>query len=267
MQQTSQLPLPMTAFTQFRQPPSQKLLSFDLEIVKPIPEGETDWKRHRPLGISCASTAQPGEEPILWHPGKARGIVPGCEGGQMDSWDLAHLVSFFLKKQADGYTIYTWNGAGFDFDVLAEESGLLAECRQLCVAHVDMMFHFFCIKGFPLGLDAAARGCGLPGKPEGMNGALAPVLWAGTFADRQRVLSYVANDALTTLHVAQEVLHAGQLSWTSKSGRPNTCLFPTGFLPVGKARQLSYPDVSWMSNPMTRHSLVGWCFPEDRDEK
>ena len=260
----AQLAMPMFAPPTNRTP---RLLSFDLEIVKPLPEDETDWKRHRPLGASCASTARPGEEPVLWYPGKSRGIKPGAEGGRIDSWDLAMLIKFLLDKQADGYTIYTWNGASFDFDILAEESGLLAECRQLCAAHVDMMFHFFCLKGFPLGLDAAAKGMGLPGKPEGMNGALVPALWAGTFADRQRVLSYVANDAMTTLQIAQEVLEAGQLTWTSKSGRSNTCPFPTGWLAVGKARKLSYPDTSWMSNPLTRQSMLGWCFPEEQDEK
>ena len=33
-----------------------KLLAFDLEIAKPLPEGCTDWKAHSPLGISCAAT-------------------------------------------------------------------------------------------------------------------------------------------------------------------------------------------------------------------
>lgn len=258
--QTSYLP-------RIQQLPVPRLMSFDLEIVKPIPEGETDWKRHRPLGISCASTAQPGEDPVLWYPGKARGLKPGAEGGAMDSWDLANMLRYLQVRQSSDYTIYTWNGAGFDFDILAEESGLLAECRQLCAAHVDMMFHFLCIKGFPLSLDAAAKGCGLPGKPEGMNGAFAPLLWAATFADRQRVLDYVADDAMTTLQIAQEVLHTGTLNWTAKSGKPSTCLFPTSWLSVGKARHLPYPDVSWMSNPLTRQGLIGWCFPEADDEK
>jgi hypothetical protein len=31
-----------------------KYLAFDLEIAREILEGETDWKAHRPLGITCA---------------------------------------------------------------------------------------------------------------------------------------------------------------------------------------------------------------------
>jgi hypothetical protein len=45
------------------------------------------------------------------------------------------------------YTIVTWNGTGFDFDILAEESGMLAECKGLAVNHVDMMFHVLCRLG------------------------------------------------------------------------------------------------------------------------
>jgi hypothetical protein len=32
-----------------------KYLAFDLEIAQTIPEGETDWMAHRPLGITCAA--------------------------------------------------------------------------------------------------------------------------------------------------------------------------------------------------------------------
>lgn len=33
-------------------------LAWDIEIAKTIPDGETDWKTHRPLGISCAATIE-----------------------------------------------------------------------------------------------------------------------------------------------------------------------------------------------------------------
>ena len=41
-----------------------------------------------------------------------------------------------------------------------------------------MMFHFFCVQGYALGLDRAAKGMGLAGKLPGMTGALAPRYWA-----------------------------------------------------------------------------------------
>jgi hypothetical protein len=34
-----------------------KYLAFDIEIAQTIPEGETDWMAHRPLGITCAAAA------------------------------------------------------------------------------------------------------------------------------------------------------------------------------------------------------------------
>jgi hypothetical protein len=43
---------------------------------------------------------------------------------------------------------------------------------------VDMMFHVFCSLGYPVALDKAAQGMGLPGKPPGMSGFKAPKLWA-----------------------------------------------------------------------------------------
>jgi hypothetical protein len=45
------------------------------------------------------------------------------------------------------------------------------------------------LPSYGVGLDAAARGMGIKGKPEGMSGAVAPVLWAE--GKREEVLSYV----------------------------------------------------------------------------
>ena len=66
---------------------------------------------------------------------------------------------------------------GFDLDILAEESGMTEQCQQMALNHVDMMFHFYATLGYPWGLDKAAQGMGTPGKPEGMNGALANEMW------------------------------------------------------------------------------------------
>ena len=40
--------------------------------------------------------------------------------------------------------------------MLAEESGSGDPCRELALGHVDMMFHIFCEKGFPVSLEKAA---------------------------------------------------------------------------------------------------------------
>ena len=56
---------------------------------------------------------------------------------------------------------------GFDFDILAEESGMLDDCRRLARDHVDMMFHVVCQLGFGVSLDSAARGMAFIGKARG----------------------------------------------------------------------------------------------------
>ena len=41
------------------------------------------------------------------------------------------LVRYLEDQVAQGYTLLTWNGLGFDLDILAEESGMLPNCRRL----------------------------------------------------------------------------------------------------------------------------------------
>jgi hypothetical protein len=233
----------------------RKYLAFDIEIAHELPEGESDWKAHRPLGITCAATlAGDTNELLLWH-GLADDNRPA---DRMNRSDMVQLVEHLLTKARDGYTILTWNGLGFDFDILAEESGMLAECKQLAfeMDHVDMMFHVFCQLGYPVGLDRAAKGMGLAGKPEGMNGALAPYLWAA--GKHQQVLDYVAQDVRTTLELAHASEERGHLRWITRRGSGKTMALPSGWLTVRKALTLPEPDTSWMSNPWPRSKFTGW---------
>ena len=150
-------------------------------------EDASDWRSQRPLGISCAAVLPAdADEPTLWHGGNDR----SCPADKMSPQEAAALVNYLTAQVESGYTLLTWNGVGFDLDVLAEESQMLRECRQLAANHVDMMFHILCRLGYGVGLDAAARGMGITGKPEGMSGAVAPVLWAE--GRREEVLRYVA---------------------------------------------------------------------------
>jgi hypothetical protein len=162
-----------------------KYLAFDLEIAQTIPEGETDWMAHRPLGITCAAAVSSDGGLWNWWAQDPRNRFRG----KMSEFQCVRMVATLNALIAEeGYTLLTWNGLGFDFDILAEESGMHEECKALALGHIDMMFHFFASKGFPLGLDAASKGMGLPGKPEGMDGAIAPELWAD--GQYHRVLDY-----------------------------------------------------------------------------
>ena len=83
--------------------------------------------------------------------------------------------------QEDGYHILTFNGLGFDFDILAEEvqnQNYYTELQGLALGHIDIFWQMFCERGFGCGLAAIADGMDLAGKSEGMSGALAPEMWA-----------------------------------------------------------------------------------------
>lgn len=212
----------------------------------------SDLKRFRPLGITCAAAASSDGGLWNWWAEKPDGRFADKISKGMCQTLVANLR--LLVRDA-GYVLLTWNGLGFDFDVLAEESGMVNECKELALSHIDMMFHFFAGKGFPLGLDAAAEGQGLPGKPEGMTGAKAPELWAK--GEYHRVLDYCSRDAKNTLALAEAVAAAGCLDWTSRAGHPNSWLC-SKWLTVKEAMALPEPDTSWMDDPWPRSKFYGW---------
>src|SRR5262249_2656639 len=155
-----------------------------------------------------------------------------------------------------GFTVVTWNGLGFDFDVLAEESGLVSECQQLAVEQIDMMFHVFCVKGFPIGLENAARGSGVAGKTQGLSGIKIPSLWIE--GKHQEVLEYVAQDVRTTLSLALASAKKSKLRWLTRKGTTSDCALPNGWLAVKDALRLPKPDTSWMDHPMSRNHFTAW---------
>lgn len=235
----------------------EKILSFDLEIVKEIPEGVSNWRDIRPLGISCVALLS-NELPLssLWF----HNLNDAPISGAMTKEELKPLIDNMLNSVLQGFKILTWNGLNFDFDVLAEESGMYDECKELALNHIDMMFHFFCVKGYMLGLDTAAKGLGLGGKMAGMSGELAPRLWASPhLKDRLKVLRYVHQDVVSTLEVYEESMDRNAINWISKSGRQNTFWLPKeGWKTVKECLDLPLPDQSWMSDPVSRESFMEW---------
>jgi hypothetical protein len=232
---------------------TRKYLAFDIETAKVQSEDESDWRSCRPLGISCAATLFSGTDKlVLWHGGNDR----EHPADRMSQQDAAELVHYLTTQVENGYTIVAWNGVGFDFDILAEESGMLAECRRLAAEHVDMMFHILCQLGYGVGLDAAAKGMGLAGKTKGMSGALAPVLWAE--GKRDEVLQYVAQDVKTTLDLATACEACDTFRWIARSGKLRSMALPDGWLTVKLALELPLPDTSWMDEPWPRATFTGW---------
>ena len=137
-------------------------VAFDVEIAKPVPDGP-DILAHHP-GIACAAIAREGEEraSILFDPS----VSPELFGPEttMTREGALRILAALEEAVGRGDTLVTWNGAGFDFRLLADETNRHADCARLAMASVDMMFQVLCERGHPLSLDAALKGAALPPK-------------------------------------------------------------------------------------------------------
>jgi hypothetical protein len=234
----------------------RRFLAFDIETAKIVPDEETNLLAHRPLGIACAvAVASDLADPIVWH-GRD---LDGRPSPKMSVQEAANMVEELEQAGALGYTLVTWNGAAFDFPVVADESGLLDRVARLSAGHVDMIFHAVCTLGHYVSLQKAAEGMGLPGKTEGMSGALAPKMWAeGRY---QEVIDYCTQDVRTTVGLAEAAERAGYLRWITQKGSPKQFPIKSGWLTVRDAVKLPVPDTSWMKSPPSRAELLGWMPP------
>lgn len=231
----------------------RKYLAFDIETATDVPGDDFNWRPYRPLGICCAAALPcDAKEPIVWC-----GRNPdGTPRKRMLQSEAAKVVHELAKLVGTGYTLLTWNGLGFDFDILSEESNSRNECKELALSHVDIMFHVFCDRGFPVALDKAAQALGIPGKPPGMSGVLAPQLWAqGRFQD---VLNYVAQDVRIVLQVALKCEERRQFKWITRRGSTSSMDLLRGWLSVRDALGLPAPDTSWMNSPIPRSDFTQW---------
>jgi RNase_H superfamily len=232
----------------------RKYMAFDIETAAIIPGDNSNWRHHRPLGICCAAALHmDSQQAKVWH-----GKHPdGTHAPRMSKAEVQSMVLELLALVVnDGFTLLTWNGAGFDFDILCEESGCTAECRQLAWDHVDMMFHVFCDRGFPVGLDKAAQALKVARKTAGMSGGLAPRHWAdGRYQD---VIDYVSQDVLVTLQLATKCEELRQFHWITSRGKPSSFGLRNGWLTVREAAGLPEPDTSWMDDPIPRSNFTHW---------
>jgi len=238
-----------------------KFASFDLEIAKQLPDGERDWHKHAPLGITCAAVALEDQAvPIVWQG------VPQMEIGQVQE-----MVARLLLLVKEGYTLLTWNGCAFDFRVLADETGMVASCAKLAADHVDLMLMFTFQQGHFLGLEKALQGAGLGGKRKfvtlsdgsvfrGMSGEKAPMLWAQ--GEHEAVLSYLVEDVKQPIMLARSIEKTRQIRWQSSTGRNQQAYFDRLYT-VRECFAFPQPDTSWMRNPPTRGQFVRWM-PEGK---
>ncbi|MBE0411903.1 MAG: hypothetical protein IBX69_19410 [Anaerolineales bacterium] len=237
----------------------KKLAAFDLEIAKLIPADGWDLKSVSPLGISCAALALSDQtSPLSWYG------VP-----QLTQLECQKLVRDLERIVRDGYTIITWNGCKFDFQVLAQESGMVRECARLARDHVDLMLMVTFEKGWLLSLQKALDGAGLKGKLKevklkagkviyNMDGAMAPQLWAQGEVDA--VLKYLFEDVKQLLELAAVVERKNRIRWTSSSGQLQSVKIKR-LMTVQECLQIAEPDVSWMRNPPRRSDFIEWAQP------
>jgi len=234
---------------------SRRYVAFDIETAKILPADVGDVLAHRPLGIACAAAVMfDRPEARTWF---GAGPVPAPRLSQAEAKGLVADLAGLVR---DGYTILSWNGLSFDFNVLAEESGLAEECARLAKNHVDMMFHAVCALGHFVGLQAVAEALRIPGKAGGLTGAEAPGRWAAGF--HEEVLAYNVQDARLALAVAQQCEQRRQLLWVTRKGRVGRMALPDGWLTVEEAGRLPLPDTSWMSQPPTRERFTAWMPPD-----
>ena len=242
---------------------SHKFVAFDLETAKEVPGDDFDWESHRPLGISCAALLMSVDSTPEFVHGKNTEGRPAKQLSRDEAGELVVRLTGLVEQQ---FTILTWNGLGFDFDVLAEESGMVDACRKIATNHVDMMFHVFCDRGFPVALDKVAQGMGIPGKSAGMSGFMAPRMWAeGRFDE---VLAYVGQDVRMTLQIAQVCASQKRMSWITRKGTASSMDLKRGWLSVEESLKLPSTDTSWMTQPMSRDRFTRWitCRPAGKRE-
>jgi hypothetical protein len=230
-----------------------RYVSFDIESARLLPPGVSDILAYRPLGISCAAAAtSDGRDRRTW----AGRNPDGSYAPRMSPDEAAAMVRDLMAYRNDGYTLVTWNGLGFDFDILAEESGLHAECVELAMNHIDMLFHAVCVLGHPISLQKATEGMEIEGKLAAMSGAEAPEAWAaGRF---EEVLAYVQQDAAATVELTQVCEERKELAWITRTGKKRRMPLEDGWLNVKDASGLPLPDTSWMSDPPRRERFLSW---------
>ena len=223
-----------------------KYVALDIETIKPFSLDE-DWRDKRPLGIACVGLATPDETWLIANQDYGQ---PVCQE------DLASLVRNLVDLTAGEYTLVTWNGLGFDLQILGEEAGSVHQCQHLARSHVDMMFQVHCVKGFPISLAAALAGTGVGEKTEGVTGAETAMLWeAGEY---QKVYEYCMHDTKLTRELAEYGERNHRLQWISQRGRRQQVNLPTGWHPVELMRRFPEPDTSWMTRPIPRSQFTDW---------
>lgn len=226
---------------------------FDLEIYKILTDMR-NWPQQAPLGVTCAAVAfSDSNEVRFWSEPRP----------MLDKSAISQLITD-LTRISQTHTIVTWNGANFDFQVLALEGGDVETCKSLALNHIDLMYLVYCQRGHFLGLDKCLAGCEVGSKVHevtlsngevlrSMNGAMAPKLWQR--GEYQAVLDYLVGDVQPPLRLIEYIRDNHKLRFTGFNGLQE---IPCELMTVAAATQNI--DHHWMTTEGERKKFLSWIY-------
>ena len=138
--------------------------------------------------------------------------------------DVVNLYLYIKKKIDQGYVISTWNGASFDFQVLANmllranRQDLYRQCVNIAIGlpHVDIMFAFFANKGFCVSLGKVAQAMLDTDNTKSMDGKDAPAAWLKNGQMQLNVALYCVNDVRLQKEIHKKIMETGVVTWISR---------------------------------------------------
>ena len=231
-----------------------KIVSFDIETsnVFDLRPGETIDK-YAPFDVAVAATQVHGGEHRLWFSRDAneRPLV------QLERQHAQELLQYLEELQRTGHAVCAWNGLSFDLQWIARAADDVATASRIARAMYDPMFQFFKLKGFPVGLDAVAKGLNI-GMNKSMDAADAPREWrAGNY---QRVCDYVLGDVRMTNEIVSTIIRQRKIAWVTQRGKRSTVSIPR-LRTVEDCMRDAMPDQSWMGSPIPQKKFTRWLAP------
>ena len=228
-----------------------RLVAFDIEIsnVFDLRPGE-DIDKYAPFDVAVAATQVHGGEHRHW-------FSPGPDDRPLVNLQQEHareLLNYLEQMQQDGFALCAWNGLGFDLQWIARAADDRAKASRIARAMYDPMFQFFKLKGFPVGLDAVARGLGI-GMTKSMDAADAPREWQA--GNHKRVFDYVLGDARMTNEIVSSVVRRREITWVTQRGKRSTVPVPR-LRTVEDCMRDPMPDQSWMTRPIPQERFTRW---------
>lgn len=272
-----------------------RIAAFDIE-TDGLPA--KDWDKLSPVvGITCACAVVNAEDRVFtqfWWAGMEQMRPDERPVGLDDLQAAAQAGTLIIRAKmtenevdsmfdqllnllllADCKPLFTWNGASFDWPVIASHiPDRRREVIHLALTSYDPCFQFNRTYGWPIGLSGVAQAMLGRGKEE-LDGAKAATMWP--FEGVDKILAYVHGDAQLTIDAVQAIAREKKVMWINSKGDVSMQLIdpPYNNNPAwhtvkalaartyGKGKDgvlLTEPDRSWMDDPTPFElpAVLGW---------